>query len=125
MLAVVAEEDPSRVVWPSCPSKGWVSGVNRLTALPNGSPSGLVPQDNGSAIEVRAHALAPGTAWSAGSGRVVWLSRLHRVITGVSVRLASCEEVVSCPNYLTALAACIVVRSTVLTKAATGFQQVN
>jgi hypothetical protein len=37
-MAAVAEEDPSRPPWPSSPSPGWVSGVDRLTALPNGLP---------------------------------------------------------------------------------------
>ncbi len=30
VLTVVAEEDQSRVLWPSCPSYGWANGVNRL-----------------------------------------------------------------------------------------------
>lgn len=34
----------SRVLWPSSPSIGWASGVDRLTGLPNGSPAGLVPK---------------------------------------------------------------------------------
>ncbi len=52
MLAVVVEEDTSRVVWPSCPAKGWVHGVNRLSGLPNGSPEGLVPRNDATSIEV-------------------------------------------------------------------------
>lgn len=44
VLTVVVEEDKSRVVWPSCPSGGWTSGVDRLTSLPNGSPLGLGPR---------------------------------------------------------------------------------
>ena len=43
VMTIVAEEDQSRVVWPSCPSNGWTNGVNRLTSLPNGSPLGLLP----------------------------------------------------------------------------------
>lgn len=39
-----AQEDVSRVLWPSSPSIGWASGVDRLTGLPNGSPAGLVPK---------------------------------------------------------------------------------
>ncbi len=50
VLAVVVQEDWSRVVWPSCPSQGWVSGVNRLSSLPNGNA--LVPQSKGNTIEV-------------------------------------------------------------------------
>lgn len=50
VLAVVVQEDWSRVVWPSCPSQGWVSGVNRLSSLPNGNT--LVPQSKGNTIEV-------------------------------------------------------------------------
>jgi len=42
-LAIVAEEDKSRAIWPSCPSAGWSHGVNRLTGAPNDSPQGLVP----------------------------------------------------------------------------------
>ena len=36
-MAVVAEEDTSRAVWPSCPAFGWVSGVHSLDATPNGN----------------------------------------------------------------------------------------
>jgi len=43
VLAVVVQEDKSRVVWPSCPAKGWQSGVNKLSAIPNDSPAGLIP----------------------------------------------------------------------------------
>lgn len=35
---VMAEEDPTRPQWPSNPSQGWVSGVDRLTGIPNGNP---------------------------------------------------------------------------------------
>lgn len=34
VMTVVAQEDGSRAVWPSCPASGWKSGVERLTALP-------------------------------------------------------------------------------------------
>lgn len=43
VLTVVAEEDTSHVIWPSCPADGWKAGVNRLTSMPNGSPLGLLP----------------------------------------------------------------------------------
>jgi beta-mannosidase len=33
----MAQEDPSRPVWPSCPAAGWKSGVDMLTGLPNGN----------------------------------------------------------------------------------------
>jgi hypothetical protein len=36
VLRVVAEEDPSRPLWPISPSAGWASGVCALTGLPNG-----------------------------------------------------------------------------------------
>ena len=29
---------PARPIWPSSPSNGWVSGVDRITGLPNGKP---------------------------------------------------------------------------------------
>ena len=37
-IQTLVEVDASRPVWPSCPSSGWSSGVNRLTGLPNGQP---------------------------------------------------------------------------------------
>eukprot|EP01060_Flectonema_neradi_P011083 TRINITY_DN18146_c0_g1_i2.p1 TRINITY_DN18146_c0_g1~~TRINITY_DN18146_c0_g1_i2.p1 ORF type:complete len:922 (+),score=158.51 TRINITY_DN18146_c0_g1_i2:45-2768(+) len=43
VMTVVVEEDSSRIIWPSCPSAGWKSGVHRLTSIPNGSPLGLDP----------------------------------------------------------------------------------
>ena len=38
VMTVVAEEDASRSIWPSCPALGWTSGVDKLTARPNGKP---------------------------------------------------------------------------------------
>jgi hypothetical protein len=35
-MPTVAATDASRAVWPSCPASGWASGVDRLTARPNG-----------------------------------------------------------------------------------------
>ena len=43
VMTTVAGEDPSRPPWPTSPSNGWLSGVDRLTSLPNGSPLGLQP----------------------------------------------------------------------------------
>ena len=37
VLTVVAEEDKSRPIWPSCPALGWTKGVDRLTVRPNGN----------------------------------------------------------------------------------------
>jgi beta-mannosidase len=51
VLTVVAQEDQSRSVWPSCPAAGWTSGVDRLTSRPTGSA--LVTCDEGrSSIEI-------------------------------------------------------------------------
>ena len=36
IMPTVASVDTSRPVWPSCPAPGWVSGVDRLSARPNG-----------------------------------------------------------------------------------------
>ena len=36
VMTVVAQEDASRAIWPSCPALGWTSGVRMLDALPNG-----------------------------------------------------------------------------------------
>lgn len=38
VMTVVAAEDKSRVVWPSCPASGWTGGVDRLSSMPNGKP---------------------------------------------------------------------------------------
>ncbi len=38
LLGVIAEEDPSKAIWPASPSNGWVSGVARLWATPDGTP---------------------------------------------------------------------------------------
>jgi len=37
VMSTVADEDKSRVIWPSSPSNGWISGVDRLWGLPNGN----------------------------------------------------------------------------------------
>lgn len=44
VLTIVAQEDKSRSIWPSCPAPGWTNGVDRLTSRPNGSPFGLLPR---------------------------------------------------------------------------------
>ena len=44
VMTTIVGEDPSRPPWPSCPSGGWASGVDRLTSLVNGSPLGLTPR---------------------------------------------------------------------------------
>jgi beta-mannosidase len=49
VMTVVAQEDASRVVWPSCPALGWSGGVNRLTSIPNGKP--LTTPDKSRTIE--------------------------------------------------------------------------
>lgn len=41
VATVMSQEDPSRPIWPSCPSQGWSTGVHTLTGLPNGNP--LIP----------------------------------------------------------------------------------
>jgi hypothetical protein len=37
VMTVVAEEDASRAIWPSCPALGWSTGVHKLNSLPNGN----------------------------------------------------------------------------------------
>ena len=36
VMTVVASEDNSRAVWPSCPAVGWATGVNMIDATPSG-----------------------------------------------------------------------------------------
>ena len=50
VMSVVAEEDASHAIWPSCPARGWEGGVDKLTARPvagdrspGSLPSPLVP----------------------------------------------------------------------------------
>lgn len=50
VMTVVAQEDQSRVVWPSCPASGWITGVHKLTQFPNGN--NLTTPDRGGLIEV-------------------------------------------------------------------------
>ena len=38
LMAAVAAEDPSRILWPNSPSTGWRSGVDRLLGTANGQP---------------------------------------------------------------------------------------
>lgn len=38
VMTTIVDEDPSRTPWPASPSKGWASGVDSLTGLPNGKP---------------------------------------------------------------------------------------
>merc|ERR1719498_328754 len=49
VMTVVAEEDASRAVWPSCPALGWTTGVHKLNAMPNGNA--LTTPDTGRRIE--------------------------------------------------------------------------
>ena len=48
VMTVVAQEDQSRVVWPSSPAKGWSTGVHRLYQTPDwDSPRGLTTKGGG------------------------------------------------------------------------------
>lgn len=49
VMTVVAQEDQSRAVWPSCPARGWTSGVHRLDMMPTGTR--LTTPDGGNVIE--------------------------------------------------------------------------
>ena len=49
VMTVVAQEDKTRAVWPSCPALGWTGGVNRLTSIPNGK--NLTTPDSGNRLE--------------------------------------------------------------------------
>ena len=49
VMTVVAQEDASRAVWPSCPALGWTTGVHKLDATPTGTA--LTTPPKGTAIE--------------------------------------------------------------------------
>jgi len=51
VMTVVASEDHSRAVWPSCPALGWTTGVDRLTSRPL-PYSSLATPDNADGIEI-------------------------------------------------------------------------
>lgn len=59
----IVGEDDSRVIWPSCPSSGWATGVHTLTGLPNGSPLAL--RSTSSALAARAAAISASSTFSA------------------------------------------------------------
>jgi hypothetical protein len=65
VMTVVAEEDSSRAIWPSCPSMGWATGVHKLTSMPNGNP--LTTPYSGRTIEVHGPYLH-GTGFPAVNG---------------------------------------------------------
>jgi len=44
VLKIVVEEDPTRIVWPTSPSFGWLRGVNRLTSIPVSRDAMLIPR---------------------------------------------------------------------------------
>ena len=46
VMQVVAEEDHTRIIWPSCPSdSGWKTGVWRITGKPNGEKLTTYPRN--------------------------------------------------------------------------------
>ena len=65
VMTVVASEDKSRVVWPSCPALGWTGGVDRLTSIPNGKT--LTTPPTGKTIETHGPYLH-GTGFPAVNG---------------------------------------------------------
>ena len=46
VMTVVAQEDQSRAVWPSCPALGWTTGVHTLDSTPNGNRLTTPPKGN-------------------------------------------------------------------------------
>lgn len=54
VIATIAKEDPSRIIWPASPAAGWQSGVDRLYGTPNGDE--LIP-------------IGTGHIWDAGNER--------------------------------------------------------
>lgn len=46
VIPTIAQQDDSRPLWPSCPSTGWLTDVNRLSSLPNGEAFAIIPADS-------------------------------------------------------------------------------
>ena len=80
VMTVVAQEDASRSIWPSCPSLGWTGGVDKLTSRPNGKPLTTPPgarvgQPGGFLLETHGP-YQHGSGWPAvnGGGKMVPVS---------------------------------------------------
>jgi hypothetical protein len=73
VMTIVAQEDRSRVVWPSSPGPGWRTGVNRLYVTPNDSPGGLNLTGGGHIYNQGIETHAPyqlGSGWPTVNGGV-------------------------------------------------------
>eukprot|EP00038_Savillea_parva_P004143 m.134586 g.134586 ORF g.134586 m.134586 type:complete len:1103 (-) comp11390_c0_seq3:144-3452(-) len=73
VMTVVAQEDQSRVVWPSSPAKGWITGVNRLYQTPVPSLEGLTAPGGGHIWNQGIESHAPyqlGSGWPTVNGGV-------------------------------------------------------
>lgn len=57
VMTVVSQEDLSRVVWPSSPAAGWLTGVNTLWQTPNGRTN-LTTHGGGAREPKTTHAVA-------------------------------------------------------------------
>lgn len=53
VMTTVAEEDDTRIVWPSCPSAvGWKTGVHAVNSIPNGRPMTTPNPDSHPPLEI-------------------------------------------------------------------------
>eukprot|EP00403_Amphidinium_massartii_P026586 CAMPEP_0178395896 /NCGR_PEP_ID=MMETSP0689_2-20121128/13452_1 /TAXON_ID=160604 /ORGANISM="Amphidinium massartii, Strain CS-259" /LENGTH=952 /DNA_ID=CAMNT_0020016559 /DNA_START=255 /DNA_END=3113 /DNA_ORIENTATION=+ len=84
VMAVIAEEDASRAIWPSCPAYGWSTGVHRLTSLPVPAKHRLLTTPNSTEHALEWHGpYQHGTGFPAVNG----LSKLDTVIANIPTRL--------------------------------------
>jgi len=107
VMTVVAEEDKSRILWPSCPGDGWVSGVNRLNSLPNDSPLGLRPR------QLTTHKLETHGPYTHGTGfpTVNGLDDLVDFNPNIPINLTQAPTGVHLPNVFASEFGCSVMSS--------------
>jgi hypothetical protein len=120
VVTTIAEEDPTHPVWPSCPSSGWASGVDRLWGLPNGSPAGLkvISSSGNSSAGAAASGLVPCSSlpeWEgvrSGDGDASCLAQPNGRYHGFPVSLFNVPTPVSgpqdCCNLCANTTACVV-----------------
>jgi hypothetical protein len=91
VMAVVAEEDRSRAVWPSCPALGWTGGVHMLDALPNGLA--LTTPASGASLETHGPYLH-GSGFPAVNGH----AGLHLFAPAMPIHVAAAPTGPALPN---------------------------
>ena len=91
VMTVVAQEDASRAVWPSCPALGWTTGVHKLDATPNGNA--LTTPKDGKTLETHGPYLH-GTGFPAVNGA----AKLQLFDANLPIKVTAAPTGVDVPN---------------------------